>query len=119
MVSDTMKTTITLNDDDALVFRMLKVRTGYTLDEIFAMLAKEIKTIIVDGIDSKATRLNFMIDADLKNSMVHLRFSPLYIGLDNLNNEQMKEVLTAFGYSTDGRFKDLREKDPAKEEAKA
>jgi hypothetical protein len=112
-----MKTTITLSEDDALVFRLLKVKTGYTLEELMHMLTTAIKTVMVDGIDEKAQRLNFGVFANLKNSMVEIRFSPLYIGLDNLTNEQQKEVLTAFGYSTDGRFKDLREKDPEKEEA--
>jgi hypothetical protein len=43
---------------------------------------------------------------------VHLRFSPQYFGLDNLSSEKQKEVLSAFGYSTDGKFTDLREKQP-------
>jgi hypothetical protein len=103
-----MKTTITLNEEDAQIFRLLKARTGYTLDEIFSMLAKEVKVIMCEGIDPKASRLNFMIDADLKNSMVHLRFSPLYFGLGNLTLEQQKEVKKAFGYGEN--FEDLREK---------
>jgi len=111
------KTTITIGEEDALVFRILKAKTGYDLDEIFHMLAEQVKIMLEDGIDEKATRINFMIDADLKNSMVHLRFSPLYFGLGNLTKEQLDEVLTAFGYSTDGKFTDLREK-PQSTEAK-
>lgn len=107
MTDTRKKTTFTLDDEDALVFRLLKVRTGIDLNEIFHMLAKEVKTIMCDGIDSKATKLNFMIDADLKNSMVHLRFSPLYFGLSNLTKEQQSEVKKAFGY--DEHFHDLRE----------
>lgn len=108
-----MKTTITLNEEDAQIFRLLKARTGYDLDELFSMLAKEVKTIMCEGIDPKATKLNFMIDADLKNSMVHLRFSPLYFGLDNLSQTQRDEVLRAFHYDP-ATMKDLSEKDPEK-----
>ena len=110
------KTTITISEDDALIYRILKAKTGYDLDEIFHMLATEIKSIMEDGLDEKATRINFMIDADLKNSMVHLRFSPLYMGLGNLTKEQRAEVLRAFDY--DENFHDLREKPKKKEESK-
>lgn len=110
IMSDPKKTTFTVSEEDGQIFRLLKARTGYNLDEIFHMLAKEVKTIMCEGIDPKASRLNFMIDADLKNTMVHLRFSPLYFGLDNLTKEQHDEVLRAFDYSTDGKFTDLRGK---------
>jgi hypothetical protein len=107
-MSDSKKTTISVSEEDGYIFRLLKARTGYTLDEIFHMLATEIKTILTEGIDEKASRVNFMIDADLKNSMVHLRFSSLYMGLDNLNAEQRRDVLKAFDYGPN--FEDLRDK---------
>ena len=105
-----MTTSISVNEETSKIFRVLSQKTKIDLIDIMDEIAKQIKIMMIDGIDEKANRLNFMVDADLKNSIVHLRFSPLYFGLSNLTHEQQSEVKRAFDYGE--HYEDLREKDP-------
>jgi hypothetical protein len=104
-----MTTTVSVNEETSKILRFLSQKTKIDLIDIMDEISKQIKIMLEDGIED-TPRINFMVDADLKNSMVHLRFSPLYMGLDNLTLEQRNTVLKEFGYSQDGKFTDLREK---------
>jgi hypothetical protein len=108
-MSDSKKTTFTVDEEDGYVFRLWKTRTGYDISEILHMIAEKAKIIMCDGVDERASRLNFGVFANIKDSMVEIRFSPLFMGLEGLTQSQRDDVLRGFDYSTDGKYTDYRE----------
>lgn len=79
------------------------------MSDILNMVLRQVSIILHDGIDEKATQINWMTDADLKNNMVHLRFSPLYFGTCSQLGLPVKDVLKAFDYEqTPHGVKDTR-----------
>ena len=68
-----MVTTISVNEETSRILRELSNRTRIPLYDIMDELGKAVKVILECG--TSAQRLNFMIDPDLPNRMVHLRFN--------------------------------------------
>jgi hypothetical protein len=83
--------------------------------ETFSQLMEQLQLLLDIMEDGK--KLLFLFDFDNKNKMVHIRLSDaLMSSFAEIDPEMRAEILKAFGYSTDGKFTDLREK--PKEEKK-
>jgi len=95
------KTTISVQDEDLTIFRILSAKTGIDLIDIMHMIAKELKSLMVDGIDNHAGRINFMVSTDLIKSQVIIRMSPLYFGTSSQLGLPIKEIEETFGYERD------------------
>lgn len=68
-----MVTTVSVNEETGRILRELSDRTKIPLMDIMDELGRAVRVILECG--TEARRLNFMIDPDLKNRMVHLRFN--------------------------------------------
>ena len=86
-----MQTTITVEKETGEVLRQLSEKSKIPLISIMEELGTCVKMAMDDLPESN--HLNFMMDWDLKNSMIHLRFNPTWCGTYEDLPEEIKECL--------------------------
>lgn len=89
--------------------KAISAKARMTETEIIREFIEKLFQLITEGIP-ESNRLSLGSFVDLKSGSVRTCVAPIFFGIEEIPSELRKEVLTAFGYSTDGRFTDLREK---------
>lgn len=82
-----------MDEKCAKVFRELAKRTRMSINDLMCEISAAIEDMMENGIDERANRIVFMADSDLKNSMVHLRFAPLFVGSSSKMPSEIQEQL--------------------------
>jgi len=108
------QTTISVSPESLATWNELSARTGIPI----STLLKEITESVQKQLDlmQPNRKLLFMADlyidkqtANLPKTIIRLSDANSF-GFDQIPQELRKQVLDAFGYSTDGKFTDLTEK---------
>jgi len=105
------QTTVSMDKDTQKMLRTISCKVGLSQSQLLEDFVKALYQLLSEGLEEthRISLTNWEID--LVKSTIRINASPIF-SLTELPSELRNEVLTAFGYSTDGRFTDLREKDP-------
>ena len=83
-------TTMGVFQDTLSTFRELSEKTKIPLLQLMDEIAKEIKTMLSDGLPENS-RMNFMASHSLKNSAVILYFSTMTCGIGDVELKNLLE----------------------------
>gem|GEM_PF-6522302 len=109
IIMEPESTTIRVKNTTAKTLREFCNRTQTNQIDLMTELGTQIQ-LLLDIMES-GKKLLYLVDFDNKNRMVHIRLSDaLMTCFDQIDPEMRTEILKAFGYSNDGKFTDLREK---------
>jgi len=103
------QTTVSMDKDTQKMLRSISAKVGISQSQILEDFVKALYKLLSEGLESTQKISLTTWEVNLKNSTIRINASPIF-SLNELPSELRKEVLTAFGYSTDGKFTDLREK---------
>ena len=96
MTENLKRTTICLDSEDADVFRELSDKTKINMIDLFHEIAKNIKAMLSDGLPENS-RMNFMAQHSLKDSVVILRFATMTCGFGEESLEELLNKKTITG----------------------
>ena len=102
------QTTVSMDKDTQKMLRSISAKVAQSQSQILEDFVKALYQLLTEGLESTHRVSLTSWEISLKNSTIRINASPIF-SLNELPNELRKEVLTAFGYSTDGKFTDLRE----------
>jgi hypothetical protein len=103
------QTTVSMDKDTQKLLRAISAKVCLSQSQLLEDFVKALYQLLSEGLEEthRISLTNWEID--LAKSTIRINATPIF-SLHELPSELRNEVLTAFGYSTDGRFTDLREK---------